>query len=204
MYPTLFTTPGLKRFAEDLDTERQAQLTKFGDQRHADGTGAEHYVAMADEAREDVERFVAQHSGPEWALILLEEVYEALAESDPAKLRTELIQTGAVIAAWIHDIDRRPPPAGVPFTAAELATAEADVAFLAEDDRPTGQKYPAAIGIYCDDCGRTFEGDFIVSDDMDQEQRFEAARAHLRGEGWSCTAAGDFCPACKPAEEQPS
>lgn len=108
MYPTLFATPGVKAFAEAVDAERQAQLAKWGDQRHADGTGAEHYVAMADEAREDVERFVAQHSGPEWALILLEEVYEALAESDPAQLRTELIQAAAVIAAWIYDLDHRP------------------------------------------------------------------------------------------------
>lgn len=183
MYPTLFTTPGLARFAEAVDTERQAQLVKWGDQRHADGTGAEYYVAMADQARDDVEHAAETPKGPRWALILLEEVYEALAETDPAKLRTELVQAGAVIAAWVSDIERRPAP---------------------EDDRPTGQKYPAAIGIYCDDCRRTFEGDFIVSDDMDQEQRFEAARAHLRGEGWSCTAAGDFCPACKPAEVQPS
>ena len=108
MYPTLFTTPGLKTFAEAVDTERQAQLAKWGDQRHADGTGAEHYVAMADEAREDVERFVAQHSGPEWALILLEEVYEALAEADPAKLRAELVQVAAVCAAWIVDLNSRP------------------------------------------------------------------------------------------------
>lgn len=111
MYPTGFTTPGVKRFAEDVDAERQAQLAKFGDQRHADGTGAQHYVAMADEAREDVELFVAQHSGPEWALVLLEEVYEALAESDPVNLRTELIQVGAVVAAWVSDLDRRPTPA---------------------------------------------------------------------------------------------
>lgn len=107
MYPTLFTTPGVKAFAEAVDAERQRQLAKWGDQRHADGTGAQHYVAMADEAREDVELFVAQHSGPEWALVLLEEVYEALAESDPVKLRTELVQAAAVIAAWVSDIDRR-------------------------------------------------------------------------------------------------
>lgn len=108
MYPTLFTTPGVKAFAEAVDAERQAQLAKWGDQRHSDGTGAEYYVGMADEAREDVERFLAEHSGPEWALILLEEVYEALAESDPAKLRAELVQSAAVIAAWIADLDRRP------------------------------------------------------------------------------------------------
>ena len=42
-----------------------------------------------------------------WRHILLEEVFEALAESDPAKLRTESIQSAAVIAAWVEDIDSR-------------------------------------------------------------------------------------------------
>lgn len=111
-YPTLLTTPDLPAFASAVDTERQAQLAKWGDQRHADGTGAEYYVGMADQARDEVQRFVAQHSGPEWALILLEEVYEALAESDPAKLRAELIQAAAVIAAWVSDLDRRAPRTG--------------------------------------------------------------------------------------------
>lgn len=103
-------TPGLAAFAQELDAERSRQLAKFGDQQHLDGTGAEHYVGMADEARDNVELFVAQHSGPEWALVLLEEVYEALAESDPARLRAELIQVAAVCAAWVSDIDRRPGP----------------------------------------------------------------------------------------------
>lgn len=106
-YPVIFTTPGVRQFAEDIDAERQRQLAKFGEQHHPDGTGAEYYVAMADEARDDVERFVAHHSGPKWALILLEEVYESLAESDPAKLRAELVQVAAVCAAWVADIDSR-------------------------------------------------------------------------------------------------
>jgi hypothetical protein len=110
MYPTLFTTPGIKRFAEQIDRERQAQLAKFGDQKHPDGTGAEYYVGMADQAREDVEHAAESLTGPRWSLILLEEVYEALAEHDPAKLRAELVQAGAVIAAWIYDIDTRPHP----------------------------------------------------------------------------------------------
>jgi hypothetical protein len=107
MYPILLATPGLAAFADAVDTERQAQLAKWGDQRHPDGTGAEYYVGMADQARDDVERSIAHFGGPEWALILLEEVYEALAESDPAKLRVELVQAAAVIAAWISDLDRR-------------------------------------------------------------------------------------------------
>jgi hypothetical protein len=107
MYPALFTTPGVKAFAEAVDTERQAQIAKFGDQKHPDCTGAEYYVGMADQARDDVEHAAESLTGPRWSLILLEEVYEALAESDPAKLRTELIQVAAVCAAWIHDLDTR-------------------------------------------------------------------------------------------------
>lgn len=42
-----------------------------------------------------------------WDGILLEEVYEALAESDPSKLRAELVQVAAVAVAWIEAIDRR-------------------------------------------------------------------------------------------------
>ncbi|HET6355994.1 hypothetical protein [Streptomyces sp.] len=136
-YPTLFTTSGLKTFAEAVDTERQAQLAKWGDQKHPDGTGAEYYVGMADQARDDVEHAAESLSGPRWALILLEEVYEALAESDPAKLRAELIQAAAVIAAWVSDLDRRPAP---------------------EDDRPTGPSAsPTAVLLAsrCDACRHT-------------------------------------------------
>lgn len=184
MYPTLFTTPGLKAFAEAVDTERQTQLAKWGDQRHADGTGAEYYVGMADQARDDVEHAAETPKGPRWALILLEEVYEALAESDPVQLRAELIQAAAVIAAWVSDLDRRPEP---------------------EDDRSTGQKYPCALGVFCDECRLAFEGDFIVSDDMDKPARLEVVRAHVRDtQGWTCTEAGDWCPKCAPAAAEGS
>lgn len=66
-------------------------------------------------------------------------------------------------------------------------------------EEPEAARYPAAIGVFCDRCANTFEGDFVVSDDMDQAARFEAARAHLRREGWSCTPSGDLCPACTTA-----
>lgn len=42
-----------------------------------------------------------------WDGILLEEVFEALAESDPTKLRAELVQVAAVCVAWCEAIDRR-------------------------------------------------------------------------------------------------
>ncbi|WP_328860908.1 hypothetical protein [Streptomyces sp. NBC_00306] len=106
MYPTLFTTPGVKRFAEDVDTERQAQLAKWGEQHHRDGTN------LANRDWADHARAACQHAADEdalsWAAILYEEFTEALAETDPVKLRTELVQVAAVCAAWIADIDSRP------------------------------------------------------------------------------------------------
>ncbi|MFE1550602.1 hypothetical protein [Streptomyces sp. NPDC058718] len=108
MYPTLFSTPGVKAFAEEIDSERQAQLAKFGDQKHPDGTGiAPEQTKLANNARAMCQQVFAEGRG-DWAHVLFEEVREALAESDPAKLRAELIQVAAVCAAWIYDIDRRP------------------------------------------------------------------------------------------------
>jgi hypothetical protein len=106
MYPTLFTTPGVKAFAEAVDTERQAQLAKFGDQRHPDGTGNKSQQDDADRARLWCQDAFGSGYGT-WADVLAEEVAEAFAERDPAKLRAELLQVAAVCAAWIHDIDTR-------------------------------------------------------------------------------------------------
>ncbi|MEU0354918.1 hypothetical protein [Streptomyces cyaneofuscatus] len=109
MYPTLFTNPGVKQFAEAIDAERTRQLAKFGEQHHPDGTGDDHQRQMADLARIDCQAKFAAGQGT-WANVLFEEVREALAEGDPAKLRAELIQTAAVCAAWVHDLDSRTEP----------------------------------------------------------------------------------------------
>ena len=47
------------------------------------------------------------HTHTAWDGVLLEEVYEALAEPDPAKRRAELIQVAAVACAQVEAIDRR-------------------------------------------------------------------------------------------------
>lgn len=106
MYPTLFTTPGLKQFAEAIDAERQAQLAKWGDQQHPDGTALAGDDLRAENARE-VCQAMARRGETTWRGILAEEVAEAFAEKDPHALRTELIQCAAVIQAWVADIDRR-------------------------------------------------------------------------------------------------
>lgn len=106
-YPTIFRTPGVAAFAAAVDEERGRQLAKWGDQHHPDGTGGPAMRQYADEVRAQCQ-YLAENGGPDWRSILLEEVYEAMAEDDPKKLREELIQSAAVIQAWLHDLDRRP------------------------------------------------------------------------------------------------
>lgn len=97
--------------------ERVRQDDKWGPQNHRDGTGWDTTLMdgwsagqLADAARNSCQRN-AEMGIVSWLDILGEEVAEALAESDPAKLRGELLQVAAVAVAWIEAIDRRPATA---------------------------------------------------------------------------------------------
>jgi hypothetical protein len=96
-------------FAE-VAIERTRQDDQWGEQNHPDGTGLPQYAAAAARARMDCERR-ARLGTLTWTEILREEVYEAFAESDPARLRAELLQVAAVAVAWAEAIDRRAVPA---------------------------------------------------------------------------------------------
>ena len=105
----------------DIAAERVRQDAKWGEQNHPDGTGARVAFAgrlcyMADAAVQHQRAAESaagnvpglEHHGPlTWRHILLEEVFEALAEDDPAALREELTQVAAVATAWIEALDRR-------------------------------------------------------------------------------------------------
>ncbi|MCX5229707.1 hypothetical protein [Streptomyces sp. NBC_00233] len=109
--PVFIATQGLARFVGALDDERQAQLAKWGEQKHPDGAGRAGYIEKAGIARDAcLMDALVNDGGPRWSLILLEEVYEALAEEDLVRLRAELVQVAAVAAAWVRDIDTRPHP----------------------------------------------------------------------------------------------
>jgi hypothetical protein len=90
----------------DISAERIAQDAKWGEQNHPDGTGNKSQQDYADQARKWCEAAFGSGYGT-WADVLAEEVAEANAERDPAKLRAELVQVAAVAAAWIEAIDRR-------------------------------------------------------------------------------------------------
>jgi hypothetical protein len=91
----------------DVAAERAAQDAQWGMQRLPDGTGGERAAAESDAARCETET-AAMEGGLTWRHVLAEEVLEAFAESDPGRLRAELIQVAAVAVKWAQALDRRP------------------------------------------------------------------------------------------------
>lgn len=100
----------------EIAEERIAQHAKWGEQNLPDGTGEgqnrwrlvdpKSAKSEADFFKQECERKAARGTLT-FADVLLEEVYEALAEKHPAALRAELVQVAAVAAQWIEAIDRR-------------------------------------------------------------------------------------------------
>ncbi len=96
-----------KAVLAEVLAERERQHAKWGEQNLPDGTHSGPWGQhMRDYARRDCE--VAAKLGKcTWALILNEEVKEAFAETDKARLRAELLQVAAVAVQWVEAIDRR-------------------------------------------------------------------------------------------------
>lgn len=69
-------------------------------------------------------------------------------------------------------------------------TPEVVSAILRDPDSPL---YPSRIAVYCDECGTTESGEYMVSEEQTKAERLEVARAHLRKQGWQCDEDGDFC-----------
>lgn len=96
---------------DEVNDERMEQDSKWGQQNHPiHSTGSfamkpEHFHDEADLWKREND-FRVKKGAIGWDGILLEEVYEALAETDPAKQREELVQVAAVAVAAIECIDR--------------------------------------------------------------------------------------------------
>jgi hypothetical protein len=95
-----------QQIVSEVAAERERQNSKWGEQNHSDGTGRPGSVDDANYAKAWCDEAFEGGYGT-WGDILREEVCEAFAESDPKKLRTELIQVAAVAIQWIAAIDRR-------------------------------------------------------------------------------------------------
>ena len=94
------------RVLSEVLAERIAQDAKWGEQNHPNGTGLNYQRHLADEERNACQAAFRNGRGT-WRHVMAEEIAEANAEKDPAKLRAELVQVAAVAVAWIEAIDRR-------------------------------------------------------------------------------------------------
>jgi hypothetical protein len=95
------------RVITDYVRERARQNEKHpGTVDFPDGTSALVFRDMADMFRRECDgAFLAGECT--WTHVLLEEVFEAVAEDDPAKLREELVQVMAVAGRWLETLDAR-------------------------------------------------------------------------------------------------
>lgn len=85
--------------------ERFFQMETHGIQTYPDGTDPE-FAAIALLLEEATKH--AEHTGSlTWRTVFTEYVYAALGQTDPHRLRSELVQVAAVVIAWIEDVDRR-------------------------------------------------------------------------------------------------
>lgn len=106
---------GALRALLDLSEEMERAEAKFPDEHLPDGTGAtllrhgDHTMSRGEYA--DLTRRLCQRAAAAgtvtWRHVLDEEVSEAFAESDPDRLRAELLQVATVALRWVIDIDGR-------------------------------------------------------------------------------------------------
>jgi hypothetical protein len=75
----------VRRQVQEVEEERDAQLRKWGHQHWPDGTGASGSQQDADVARDRCD-LAGMQGCVTWRHILEEEFFEALAESDAARL----------------------------------------------------------------------------------------------------------------------
>lgn len=94
------------KILDEIAAERVRQDARFGEQNHPDGTGGAEARKIAETARATCDA-ATERGCLTWLHVSDEEHCEALAESDPVKLRAELVQDAAVKVAWIAAIDRR-------------------------------------------------------------------------------------------------
>lgn len=103
---------------QDVRAERARQFAQYGTNEDlVDGVGptarwlqpysADIASVVERRFRDDYEQTEADHGAPTWARLLREEMAEALAEGDPAKLRAELLQVAALAVSWVEKLDLR-------------------------------------------------------------------------------------------------
>jgi hypothetical protein len=93
------------RVIEDIFDEVSRQHAKYGVQSLPYGTGSQEDIELAKIAKARCKANTPAEDN--WRDILNEEITEAFAESNPKRLREELIQVSAVAMQWVACIDRK-------------------------------------------------------------------------------------------------
>jgi hypothetical protein len=91
---------------DEISAERLRQTALWGDQSGLPDGTSEWNRSFAEYCRVECES-ATKDGSLTFTHILLEEFWEVLAETDPAKLRAELVQLAAVAVQWVEAIDSR-------------------------------------------------------------------------------------------------
>lgn len=91
---------------ESVIDERDRAMAKWGVQNHPDGTGGGAAEILRDQQRDLVDA-QTKKGASNWRDILMEEVREAFAETEPVALAKELVQVMQVCTVWLEDLARR-------------------------------------------------------------------------------------------------
>lgn len=97
---------------DEIAAEHARQAQQRGNRPSPRGTGPDgtlmgHPFAAYRDAMRSVTDDLHQHGGAAWLPILLRGAFEAASETDPGKLRAELVKVAATAVAWIEALDRR-------------------------------------------------------------------------------------------------
>lgn len=102
----------------DVGAERARQFERYGDNSDLEwGSGPEtrwllpytdaSAERVEDHLRGDYEDYEEELGAPTFVHLVREEVAEAFKESDPVRLREELIQVAALAVSWVEKIDAK-------------------------------------------------------------------------------------------------
>lgn len=108
-----YTETREERIARSMLDEVERQRLLWKEQNHPIGNGSNKIFGAYGGRAGDMEdilrtrtEYRAKHGGLTYFDILFEEIFEAFAADDKDNLRTELIQSGAVIISMIASLDR--------------------------------------------------------------------------------------------------
>lgn len=94
---------------DDIRAERVRQVEKWGTHDWPDWWGVDEGELLDATLAKHDHDFAHTQGRVTWRHILNEEVLEVFAETEPARIRAELVQVAAVAVQWIEAIDRRTP-----------------------------------------------------------------------------------------------